>query len=61
MNFKFILTILICLISLYKSIKNESCLEWLEWKVFKSDFRIRFHNSTLESIAYLNSLLIIIT
>jgi len=51
MDFKFILSIMICLISL-KSIKNESCLEWSEWKEFKTDFKIRFHNSTLESIAY---------
>jgi len=32
---------------------NQKCLEWSEWKEFKSDSKIRFRNSALESIAYL--------
>ena len=46
MKFKYILTILICLIS-----NNESCLEWTKWKEYKLKYRIEFYNTSLESIA----------
>jgi hypothetical protein len=52
MKFKYILTILMCLISLFKSVKNnESCLEWTKWKEYKLKYRIDFYNTSLEFIA----------
>jgi len=51
MKFNFILTILMCSISL-KSVENsESCLEWTKWQEYKLKFSIQFFNSSLESIA----------
>jgi hypothetical protein len=52
MKFKYILTILMCLISLFKSVKNnESCLEWTKWKEYKLKYHIDFYNTSLEFIA----------
>jgi len=51
MKFKFILTILMCLISLKFIENNKSCLEWPKWNEYKLNFSIQFDNSTLELIA----------
>ena len=51
MKVKFILTILMCLVSLKFIENNKSCLEWSKWKEYKLNFSIQFYNSTFESIA----------
>ncbi len=51
MKYKFLLTVLTCLIISLKSVENHSCLNWSQWNDYKSNYSIQFYNSTLELIA----------
>jgi hypothetical protein len=51
MNFVEKILIFLVLLKYVKNNDSGSCLDWTDWKEFKTDFHIDFYDSGLESIA----------
>jgi hypothetical protein len=52
MHFKTILTLLVCLIFQLKYVENQSCLNFQNWRDFKSKFKLTYTDTNQEITAY---------
>jgi len=51
MHFKTILTLLVCLIFQLKYVENQFCLNFQNWRDFKSKFKLTFTDTNQELTA----------